>query len=117
MSAPMPRQKRNLAPFQLAEHERIRRIAKRRLHTLFMNIRKTGHGVEPAAADNPNLCLRQITLLLMLVQLPQYKGPRYLIVTTFMLQGVKVSGTGRLCAPRSVVVGAAHTGFAELVWS
>jgi len=82
-----------------------------------MNICETGHGVEPASADNSNLCLRQITLLRTLVQLPQYKGPRYLIVTTFMLQGVSIRVKGRVCAPRSVVAGGAHTGLAELVWS
>ena len=58
-----------------------------------------------------------MTLLLVVVQLPQYKGPRYLIVTTFMLQGVSVRVSGSVCTPKSVVVGGAHTGVAELVWS
>jgi hypothetical protein len=117
MPASVPRQKRDLASFQLPQDERIRWIAERRLHPLFLNICEAGHGVKPASADNPNLCLRQITLLLTVLQLPQYKGPRYLIVTTFMLQGVNVRVRGSVCTPRSVVVGGAHTGLAELVWS
>ena len=64
MSASMPCQKGNLAAFQFAEHERVRWIAKWRFHALFMNIGESGHGVKPAAADDPDLCLSQCSLSL-----------------------------------------------------
>ena len=41
----------------------------------------------------------------------------YLMITTFMLHGVRVSESGRLCAPRLVVAGAAQTGIVAFVWS
>ena len=62
MAAPMPRQKRDPAPFQLAQHQLVRRLAKRRLHGDFLCVRKARHGIEPTAADNPDLCLLQIFL-------------------------------------------------------
>ncbi len=55
----MPRQKRHPAPLQLAQRKHLRRLAKRRLHPLFPHIRQARHRIQPAAADNPNLCLHQ----------------------------------------------------------
>ena len=63
VSAPMPGQKGHLAPLQLAQHKGVGRLAKGRLHALFMHIRKSGHRVQPAAADNANLRLSQCTFL------------------------------------------------------
>ena len=52
MSAPVPRQKGDAPPGQLAEHEIVRRRAERGLdERLFLSF-EAGHGVEPAAADD-----------------------------------------------------------------
>ena len=118
MPAPMSRQKSNFASLQFAKDERIRWIAERSFHPLFMNICEARHGIKPASADNSNLRLGQIALLLVVLQPVQYIKPkRYLMITTFMLQGVRVNVRGRPCAPISLVLGAAHTGLAEFVWS
>src|ERR1017187_6273060 len=63
VSAPMPRQKRNLSAFQHAQDKRVRRLAKRRFHALFMHIRESGHRVKSAAPDNANLRLSQFPFL------------------------------------------------------
>ena len=62
MPAPVPRQKGHLAPFQFAQHKGIGRLAKRRLHALFMHVGESGHRIKPAAADNADLRLSQIVL-------------------------------------------------------
>ena len=62
MAAPMPRQKSHTAPIERAQHQLVRRLAERRLDRYFLCIRKARHGVEPTAADNPDLCLLQIVL-------------------------------------------------------
>ena len=63
MAPSVTRQERYLAAFEFAQNERVRRITKWRLDCLFVNIRKSRHGIEPAAADNSNLRLRQSSFL------------------------------------------------------
>ena len=57
MAAAMPREKGDFAAFQFAQDEGIRWIAERRLHAHFVLIGKSGHGIEPAAADDANFRL------------------------------------------------------------
>ena len=74
MAAPVARQERDLASRQLAQHERIRRLAERRLHALFMNVGESGHGIQPAAPDDADLCLSQIALPRVFANSPVYKA-------------------------------------------
>src|SRR3984957_11689692 len=55
--APMPRQKRHLAPFQRPAHVGVRRRPKRRLHPHLFHPAQPGHRIQPAAPDDPNLRL------------------------------------------------------------
>jgi hypothetical protein len=57
VSPPVPRQERHLAPLQCAANVSVRRCAKRRIHPHFLHLAQAPHGIEPAAADNPNLRL------------------------------------------------------------
>ena len=59
MSPAMAREESDFAARELPQHKRIRGIAKGRFHALFMDVGKSGHRVEPAAAYNSDLCLRQ----------------------------------------------------------
>jgi hypothetical protein len=59
MAAAMPGKESYLAAFELAQNEWVRGLIEWRFHALFMNVGKSGHGVQPAAADNANFCLRQ----------------------------------------------------------
>jgi hypothetical protein len=63
MPAPMPRQKSDLASIQFAQDKSVRRIAKGRLHAFFLYVGKSRHRVQPAAANDANLCLSQSPLL------------------------------------------------------
>ena len=63
MAAAVARQKGDFAALELAQHKGVRRLAERRLDALFVNVGESGHGVKPAAADNPDLCLSQCSLL------------------------------------------------------
>src|SRR5215475_10561789 len=56
----MASQKCNLLPFQRAKNNGVRWVAKRRLDSKFVCVRKTLHRVKPAAADYPNLRLQLI---------------------------------------------------------
>ena len=55
----MPRQKRNSAPLKLTQHKGVGGIAKGCFDALFAGVGKSGHGIQPAAADDANLCLSQ----------------------------------------------------------
>ena len=57
--ASVPREKSNVASLKFTENEGIGGIAKRCRYALFAHIRKSGHGVQTTAPDNPNLCLLQ----------------------------------------------------------
>ena len=57
MTAPVPRQKSDRPSRQLAYDVVIRRAAPWRLNDHFLLRFETGHGVEPAAADDADLCL------------------------------------------------------------
>ena len=59
VAPPVSRQKSHLAPLQFAQHKSVRRLAKGRIHALFAHVRKSRHRVQPAAADDANLRLRQ----------------------------------------------------------
>src|SRR5262249_27338919 len=59
MSASMPRQECHLAPFQGAEHVRVRRLAERGLHRDLVDVSESGHGIQTAAAHNADFCLLQ----------------------------------------------------------
>ena len=58
MAAAMARQKRHALAFEHSEHDGVRRIAKRRLDANLARVRQTGHGIQPAAADDSDLGLR-----------------------------------------------------------
>ena len=60
MPASVPRQERHFAALQFAQHKRVRGLAKRRLHALFMHVGESGHRVKPAAADDADLRLSQL---------------------------------------------------------
>src|SRR5882762_8424493 len=53
----MPRQKRHALPFQRPEHNRIRRIAERRLHTNLPRLRQTAHRIQSASTNDADGCL------------------------------------------------------------
>src|SRR5580698_1427493 len=59
VSAPMPCQKDNLPPLQVPQNKCIAWLSERRVDALLARVRKTGHGVQPAAPDNSNFCLLQ----------------------------------------------------------
>ena len=56
MSAPVPRQERHLAAFQIAQNVCVRRLPKRRVNHHFFNVRKPGDVVQTTTADNANFC-------------------------------------------------------------
>ena len=60
MSPAMPRQKCYFASFQGAQNIGIRRAAKRSLEVEFVNIRKSGHGIQSTAPDNADFRLLQV---------------------------------------------------------
>ena len=55
MPPSMPRQKRHAMPLKPSDYERIRWLAKRRLHAHFPRIRQSLHRIQSAAADNSNV--------------------------------------------------------------
>jgi hypothetical protein len=59
MAAAMAREKSDFAAFQFAKDEGVAGIAERSRHTLLMDAREPGHGIESAAPDDANLCLLQ----------------------------------------------------------
>ena len=59
MAAAVARQERDLAALQFAQHEGVGGFAEGRFHALFMNVGESGHGIQPAAADDADLRLRQ----------------------------------------------------------
>jgi len=63
MTATVAREESDLAAFQFAEDEGIRRIAKGRLHAHFVLIGKAWHGIKSAAADDADFRLSQDSLL------------------------------------------------------
>ena len=59
VTATVAREERNPVSFQFAENEWVRWIPKGRFDAFFVDVGKSGHRVKPAAADNPDLRLRQ----------------------------------------------------------
>src|SRR5260370_7572936 len=55
--AAVPRQECHALPFQCAEHNRIRRIPKRRPHANFPLVRQAAHRIKPAPSNDSNGCL------------------------------------------------------------
>ena len=59
MAAAVPRQKGDFAPLELAEYEGVGGVAEGRFDRALLNIGESGHGVEPAAADDADFrCLQ-----------------------------------------------------------
>ena len=63
MAAAVAREKGDLAAFEFAENEGVGWLAEGRFDALFVHVGESGHGVEPAAADDADLCLSTIVLL------------------------------------------------------
>ena len=59
MPASVPSQECDLAAFERTENIGIGRISEWSLLFYLAHLGKAGHGIEPAAADNANFCLRQ----------------------------------------------------------
>ena len=62
MALAMPREERHIAPLQFSQQKHLARIPEWRLNLLFTNVGQPFHSIQPAAADNPNLRLRQTPL-------------------------------------------------------
>ena len=58
MAAAVTREESDLAAFELAENEGVRGRAEGRFDALLVDVGESGHGVEPAAADDADFCLR-----------------------------------------------------------
>ncbi len=58
MAAAVAREKGDLAAFEFAENEGVGGRAEGRFHALLVNVGESGHGIEPAAADDADFCLR-----------------------------------------------------------
>ena len=56
MAAAVAREKGHLAALQLAEHKRVRGLAEGRFDALLVNVGESGHGIQPAAADDADFC-------------------------------------------------------------
>jgi hypothetical protein len=56
MPAPVPGQERDAHALQCPDDKRIRRAAERRLDSYFFNVFQLRHLVQPAAADDTDLC-------------------------------------------------------------
>ena len=63
MAAAVAREKSDLAAFEFAENEGVRGCAEGRFDALLVNVGESGHGVEPAAADDADFCACQGVLL------------------------------------------------------
>ena len=59
MAASVTRQEGDFAALESAAHVGVGRRAERRLHAHFFGLGQTGHGIEPAAADNSDFRLWQ----------------------------------------------------------
>ena len=62
MASSMPREKGNANPVQFAEHYLVGRSPERRFDHKFFDLLKAFDVIQPAAADDPDLCTRDVPL-------------------------------------------------------